>query len=251
LEGSYEDGVRDGTAAGRTAGQREGLAQGRAERNAMVGVVALIVSVIGAARQLAPGAPPGASGGRYGADRTPRGAGVPVSEMGAASVEALVRGLHDKIDVVLVDSRTRRNASSARCGSMCWAEAPGREPCSLNAATLQCMPPSVLDGSAPLLYSDMTVFVECVFAVLSRDAQCVGGAKYAVQFVVRECWRFAKTWATGVGGREEKSAANISSSAALRSWSMLEPLAFCVVFVGASCRVHLAAGALTCCQGGE
>ena len=167
------------------------------------------------------------------------------------AVHGALRQLDVKVDLLLADSRARGHAGAAsRGGGLCWVEAPERDLCSMNAATLQCMPPDVLAGSSPLYYSDVLTFVQCVYTVLSTRLQCVSAARHAPQLVARECWRFAKVWGAGSGGNV-KGDGNVSGSATLRSLAVVEPLAYCVLFVGASCRAHLAMGAMACCEGGD
>jgi hypothetical protein len=145
--------------------------------------------------------------------------------------------------------RARRQESVTRAeGSVCWAEDLGRDWCVINAVTLGCLAPGVPNGSVPLYYADSVRFIQCVWDEMERRGQCVRGKRRDVHFVARECWYFAKVWGrSDATGGARGGAGNVSDTAAFKSWKFVEPLAFCVVFHGASCRTHLSVGALECC----
>ena len=145
--------------------------------------------------------------------------------------------------------RARRQESVTRAeGSVCWAKDLGRDWCVINAVTLGCLAPGVPNGSVPLYYADSVRFIQCVWDEMERRGQCVRGKRRDVHFVARECWYFAKVWGRSDDtGGARGGASNVSDTAAFKSWKFVEPLAFCVVFHGASCRTHLSVGALECC----
>ena len=146
-----------------------------------------------------------------------------------------------------VAERERARSAHVMGASACWAEEAGRDWCLVNAVTLGCLPPALLNGSTALHYADSVQFAECAWAALHRRGQCVSGAVHDINFVARECWRFARVWRAGRGTGLGTSGAPNTSSAVFRSWASVEPWALCIVFVGAHCRPHLSVGALTCC----